>query len=181
MKSWRLRARGAALTFCISSLLAATGQASAADLYGRPGLKDGPVIDAPPAWEGLYVGGNVGGAWTTATVDDHYDYVGDPLSSNNLNGGGIVGGGQIGYNFQWGNIVFGPEADLGYLGLSGSRWAALNSDAGFWRTTRETCADSMRITRPPAVFTVTSPAASVTRWIACSSMPRAAPPFWTST
>ena len=71
------------------------------------------------------MGGHVGGAWNTATVDDHYDYVGDPLSSNNLNGGGIIGGGQIGYNFQWGNIVFGPEADLGYLGLSGSRWAAL--------------------------------------------------------
>jgi hypothetical protein len=125
MKSWRLRARGVALTFCISSLLAATGQASAADLYVRPGLKDGPIIDVPPAWEGLYVGGHVGGAWNTATVDDHYDYVGDPVSSNNLNGGGIIGGGQIGYNFQWGNIVFGPEADLGYLGLSGSRSAAL--------------------------------------------------------
>ena len=58
MKSWRLRARGVALTFCISSLLAATGQASAADLYVRPGLKDGPIIDVPPAWEGLYVGGH---------------------------------------------------------------------------------------------------------------------------
>ena len=125
MKSWRLRARGVALTFCISSLLAATGQASAADLYVRPGLKDGPYLPVPALWEGFYLGGHIGDGWNTATVDDHYDYVGDPVSSNNLNGSGIIGGGQIGYNFQWGNIVFGPEADLGYLGLSGSRSAAL--------------------------------------------------------
>lgn len=125
MKSWRLRARGGALIFCISSLLGATGQASAADLYVRPGLKDGPYVPVPALWEGFYLGGNVGGAWNTATVDDHYDYVGDPVSSNSLNGSGIIGGGQIGYNFQWGNIVFGPEADLGYLGLSASRSVAL--------------------------------------------------------
>ncbi len=100
MKSWRLRARGGALIFCISSLLGATGQASAADLYVRPGLKDGPYLPVPALWEGFYLGGNVGGAWNTATVDDHYDYVGDPVSSNSLNGSGIIGGGQIGYNFQ---------------------------------------------------------------------------------
>jgi opacity protein-like surface antigen len=71
------------------------------------------------------VGGHVGGGWSTSTVNDHYDYVGDPASSNDINRSGIIGGGQIGYNFQWGNIVFGPEADLGYLGLSGSRSTAL--------------------------------------------------------
>ena len=88
------------------------------------------IYRSPALWEGFYLGGNVGGAWNTATVDDHYDYVGDPVSSNSLNGGGIIGGGQIGYNFQWGNIVFGPEAELGYLGLSGSRSVALNPAAG---------------------------------------------------
>lgn len=125
MKTWELRARGAALTLCFSSLLAATGQASAADLYGGPGLKDSPDIAAPALWEGFYAGGHVGGAWNTATVDDHYDYKGDPESRNDVNGSGVIGGGQIGYNFQWGNIVFGPEADLGHLGLSGSRSVAL--------------------------------------------------------
>ena len=120
MKKWGLRARGAAL------ILAATGQASAADLYGGPGLKDSPDIAAPALWEGFYAGGHVGGSWNTATVDDHYEYVGDPVSSNTMTGTGVIGGGQIGYNFQWGNVVFGPEADFGYLGLSGSRPVALN-------------------------------------------------------
>ena len=126
-----LRARRAALTMCFSSFLAATGQVSAADLYGGPGLKDSPYPDiaAPAIWEGLYAGGHVGGGWSTATVDDHYNYYGDPESRNDVNGSGVIGGGQIGYNFQWGNIVFGPEADLGYLGLSGSRSVALPPSA----------------------------------------------------
>ena len=125
MKAWGPRARGAALTVCC--LFAVSGEAWAADLYGGPGLKDSPFPDiaAPALWEGPYVGGHVGGAWNTATVDDHYDYKGDPESRNDVTGSGIIGGGQIGYNFQWGNIVFGPEADLGYLGLSGSRSVAL--------------------------------------------------------
>jgi outer membrane immunogenic protein len=125
MKAWGLRTRGAALTVCC--LFAVSGEAWAADLYFKPGLKDGPLpfIPMPTLWEGLYVGGHGGGGWNTATVDDHYDYNGDPQSRNEANGSGLIAGGQIGYNFQWGNIVFGPEADLGYLGLSGSRSVGL--------------------------------------------------------
>ena len=123
MKTWGSRACGLALTVCVSSLLAVTG-ALAADLYTKPGLKDGPYV--PPAlWQGLYLGGHVGGAWDTNTAQDHYNYVGDPEARNNVTGSGVIAGGQIGYNFQWGNIVFGPEADLGYLGLAGSKSVAL--------------------------------------------------------
>ncbi len=75
------------------------------------------------------MGGHAGGAWNTATVDDHYDYQGDPKSRSDVNVSGVIAGGQIGYNFQWRNIVFGPEADLGYLGLSGSRSIALPPSA----------------------------------------------------
>ncbi len=129
MTAWELRARKAALILCFSSLLAATGQASAADLYGGPGLKDGPYIAAPALWQGFYLGGHVGGAWNTATALDQYEYVGDPASNSTITGSGVIGGGQVGYNFQWGNIVVGPEADLGYLGLSGSKSAPLAASA----------------------------------------------------
>ncbi len=118
-----MRVHGVALTVCCSCFLVATG-ASATDLYVRPGLKDAPYI--PPAvWPGFYIGGHAGAAWNTDTANDHYDYIGDPEASNHITGVGAIAGGQAGYNFQWGNIVFGPEGDLGYLGLAGRESAAL--------------------------------------------------------
>ena len=107
------------------------------------------IIDVPPAWEGLYVGAHVGGAWNTATVDDHYDYVGYPVSSNNLNGGGIIGGGQIGYNFQWGNIVLAQRRTSVTLAYPEADRLRRPRRRIVWRTTRETCAGSMRIIEPP--------------------------------
>ncbi len=122
MKIPRPRAHGVALAVCFS-LLAVTG-ALATDLYVRPGLKDIPYV--PPAlWPGFYIGGHAGGAWNAATAQDHYDFIGDPEASNRITGIGVIAGGQAGYNIQWGNIVFGPEMDLGYLGLSASKTAAL--------------------------------------------------------
>jgi outer membrane immunogenic protein len=40
---------------------------------------------------------------------------------------GITGGGQVGWNFQWGHIVAGPEVDFGSLRLN----AAASSTAGY--------------------------------------------------
>ena len=132
MRNWRQRAGATALVICLSSSFAGFGEALAADLSGgAPSLKDAPLPEpAAASWEGLYVGGHVGGAWTTTTVDDKYDYVGDPSSTNTVSGSDVIGGGQIGYNFQWGHFVFGPEIDLGYLGLSGSKSAALTRSPG---------------------------------------------------
>src|SRR5262245_35254995 len=77
--------------------------ANAADIYHAPpavSYKDTPPPYVGVNWSGLYVGINGGGAWN-ATHDS--DLV-DPS--------GGFGGGQIGYNFQRGNIVFGVEADF---------------------------------------------------------------------
>lgn len=68
-----------------------------------------PVI--PPAaasWTGWYVGGNVGVAWQqiNQTLDAH-DY-GTKFST-------FIGGGQIGYNWQKGNLVLGLEGDISGL------------------------------------------------------------------
>ncbi len=123
---WAARAYGVALSICFFYFLAPTG-ALATDLYIRPVPRvpeDVPYV--PPAlWPGFYLGGHVGGAWNAATADDHYVYVGDPEASNKLTGIGVIAGAQAGYNYQWGNVVFGPEADLGYLGLGASRSVAL--------------------------------------------------------
>lgn len=120
-------ARSGALAVCFAvGVTASAGPVSAADLFGEGvSLKDSPPSFSEPTWEGAYLGGHVGGAWSTTTVDDKYDYVGDPSSSNAVNGSDLIGGGQVGYNFQMGHFVFGPEIDLGYLGLSASQSAAL--------------------------------------------------------
>ena len=71
-------------------------------------------------WEGLYVGAHIGGAWGTdkvTDVDGDWGHYVRGASFNN-DATGVFGGGQIGYNFQRGNFVFGPEVDLGYMNLS---------------------------------------------------------------
>jgi outer membrane immunogenic protein len=69
-----------------------------------------PVYKAPPApvavfdWTGFYIGANIGYGWA------HADGSADGLSgSETLKG--VLGGGQIGYNWQVGNWILGFEAD----------------------------------------------------------------------
>lgn len=99
------------------------GAASAADLS----LKDTPEYSYAPAaiWTGVYFGGHVGGAFGDTEVEDTFDYNGDPFARNNIDSKGVISGVQLGYNVQRGNIVFGVEADLGYLSLSGDKTADL--------------------------------------------------------
>ena len=93
--------------------------AAAADLAS---YKDAaPMGVAVPAWEGFYFGGHAGGAWSDPKVVDTFTYLGDPTIDSRFSGAGFIGGAQAGYNFQRGHFVFGPEADIGYLGISASK------------------------------------------------------------
>ena len=117
----------AALTLSVGASLffvslPASPQAAAADIFSPPqSLKDSPALFAPVPWQGFYIGGHAGGEWGGPDVSDKFDYVGDPSFNGGVNGTGFIGGGQAGYNFQRGHFVFGPEVDLGYLGLSASK------------------------------------------------------------
>jgi len=82
----------------------------------------------PPLWTGLYVGLNAGGAWSASnnvqiSGADLWDNPGtgwglaSALSATSWlgggNNGGFIGGGQIGYNYQFtGAFVAGIEADI---------------------------------------------------------------------
>jgi outer membrane immunogenic protein len=97
----------------------------------------GYIVRPPPPlpWTGFYIGLNAGGVFgqgqnikTTAldAVDDPgFDPV-DPfalsaMSSIRAGGGnGFIGGGQIGYNHQFGDFVIGAEADFHGTTLYGS-------------------------------------------------------------
>uniref|UniRef100_E6VBM0 Porin n=1 Tax=Rhodopseudomonas palustris (strain DX-1) TaxID=652103 RepID=E6VBM0_RHOPX len=84
---------------------------------------NGMYVAPPPAnWAGLYIGGNFGGATardrssvTIAGVTDAFNLAPD----------GFFGGGQIGYNWQAVNWVFGVEADFQGSTLKDQRAAVL--------------------------------------------------------
>lgn len=102
----------------LAGIVAATlagATAQAADLGGpQPyrGARDAPY--APPvSWSGFYIG--VHGGYGFSDAD--WDFFGASLSNP---GSGSVLGGQIGYNFQSGRVVYGIEGDLSSSWMSGT-------------------------------------------------------------
>jgi outer membrane immunogenic protein len=77
-----------------------------------------PVKAPPPPpppiciWCGFYIGGNVGGSWGDARSD--FSFPGFPdFFSDRTHPDGVIGGGQLGYNWQVANIVvLGIETDF---------------------------------------------------------------------
>ncbi|MEJ2228478.1 MAG: outer membrane beta-barrel protein [Alphaproteobacteria bacterium] len=113
----------AVLAACVS----VSGTVFAADLS----LKDTPAYESFPAtiWTGLYVGGHVGGAWGDVDVTDVNELnTIDPHANVSISTSGLLYGGQIGYNKQRGNIVYGVEADIGYMNLDGSASAHMQDN-----------------------------------------------------
>ena len=65
-------------------------------------------------WSGFYIGGHIGGG--KSIIDWTYDIGGTTADHE---GDGIIGGAQVGYNFQSGAWVFGAEADISASGIEG--------------------------------------------------------------
>jgi outer membrane immunogenic protein len=92
--------------------------AGAADI--RMPTKAPPAVAPAPVatWTGCYIGGNVGGGW----ADEKYS---DPLvlPPDNFLGKhtatGVVGGGQVGCDFQVGNFVIGAQGMFDAADLTG--------------------------------------------------------------
>lgn len=70
-------------------------------------------------WTGYYVGGNLGGGWANSKSDFSVTG-GAPFASANISPVGILGGVQIGANWQHGAWVYGVETDFQFSGLKGS-------------------------------------------------------------
>lgn len=94
-----------------AALLVGTVSASAADLAARPYTK-APIVTPVFTWTGLYVGVNAGIGGDK--VDYPFSVFGGAFGGNlGLTSFGGFGGGQIGYNWQFGgNWVAGIEADI---------------------------------------------------------------------
>jgi outer membrane immunogenic protein len=101
--------------------LAAGSSAWAADV-GIPAYK-APIVSPVPAynWSGLYIGGHIGGAWSEQDfrgLGPSTFFFNPALGSTSHSGSGIIGGGQIGYNFQTGPFVLGVEGTFSGLDVS---------------------------------------------------------------
>ena len=124
-----------------SALLAGIVTASAADMAVK--ARPIPMAPAPFSWTGFYIGANVGGAWTGDNGGSDFGplFPGFIVLAPNaviptvfpgqlasLDGGGrqsgVIGGGQIGYNWQVNQFVLGFEADAQGTGLNGSSGSA---------------------------------------------------------
>jgi outer membrane immunogenic protein len=112
----------------LAALVIAT-PALAADIAARPIYKAPPMVPVAYNWSGFYVGINAGygfgGSSNVLTTGR------DPATVASITGGarpgtvsldrsGFLGGGQIGYNWQFGSIVAGVEADIAYTGFGDS-------------------------------------------------------------
>ncbi len=108
----------------VASLIATS--ALAADLPAKaPIYTKAPVyVDPGYDWSGFYVGGNVGYSWGNSSGTQSLT---DPGTGTLLNSAatkfhmdGVIGGGQIGYNWQKDKWVFGLEADIQGSGQAGN-------------------------------------------------------------
>jgi outer membrane immunogenic protein len=121
------------------ALIALGGAASAADLA----VKAPYPAPAIPVWSGFYVGANAGGTWAAS---NGFTTVGAPVfaaptfaAEANIaaalattqvglnNTASFIGGGQIGYNYQFSSLVAGIEADI--QGIAHSNNANIVSSA----------------------------------------------------
>ena len=105
------------VTQCVALALALCAAAPAAALAADLPAPSLPQVYKAPAaaynWTGVYVGGNLGGAWSGLSGANFSDTLGSTISAaTNLQ---PLGGGQIGVNYQWGRIVLGGEAMFDWL------------------------------------------------------------------
>jgi outer membrane immunogenic protein len=98
-----------------AGLVVATGGAQAADMAVKAPAAAAPIY----SWTGLYIGANVGFG-----IGENNGRVNVPAAggtpSFDLAPVGVIGGGQIGYNWEVGGWVLGVEADIQGSGVDSS-------------------------------------------------------------
>jgi outer membrane immunogenic protein len=110
----------------------------AADLGARPVYNKAPMLAPTPIanWTGFYLGGNLGVGWTntTTTLVDATPPIATPIGTTGTGNGkaGVLGGVQLGYNYQVSSWLFGLEGEFDGADLKSSQrvFATQNYPAG---------------------------------------------------
>lgn len=105
--------------------VALVSSAFAADIYSPAPVPAYAAVALPPSWGGFYLGvnGGYGGETAIRSTDTVFDVAtatpySDIATKTTIAGG--FGGGQLGYNFQWGPLVAGFETDIEGSNIRGS-------------------------------------------------------------
>src|SRR5215475_3072953 len=93
----------ASAMFCPIILASATIVSEAADAPRAPAYPPPPPPLPYYLWTGVYAGVHAGGGWADLGVGN--------------TGSGFIGGGQVGYNYQINQWVFGLEGDIAGSGI----------------------------------------------------------------
>src|SRR5256885_11724188 len=107
------------ILFCACAALALTAVAGPDSVSSGKEMKQ-VAAPAPPEcdfnWSGFYIGLKGGYGWGTGDfridqlpVGDAFE-VGQPR--HDLNSAGVIGGGEVGFNWQWNHFLFGAAADF---------------------------------------------------------------------
>jgi outer membrane immunogenic protein len=114
------RALIVAVALCGAAVASAEAADPSAAAARAPSYYPNSYYPTAILWTGFYAGLHGGGAWSSATWTD-------PLSgaSDNPQPSSILGGAEIGVNWQNEGLVLGAEADISWIRLHGSAVDAL--------------------------------------------------------
>jgi len=119
--TWRAFA-GSLAVAAATALSICSARAADLPVPAKAPLPTAPVAYAPAAvysWTGFYLGGNLGAGFANSSWSDPVTGANNTFNSKV----GFLGGGQIGANYQWNQLVLGVESDFDWtkgMGLSGS-------------------------------------------------------------
>jgi hypothetical protein len=91
------------------------GLAFAAPAFGADVFAQPPLTAGAYSWTGFYAGANLGGSVGQGGGTMPYSGIpglGSGVFLFNAQPAGVLGGGQAGYNYQFGNVVLGLETDI---------------------------------------------------------------------
>lgn len=100
------------LFFCLSSVVSVSFAGSMGDL-----------ATYDQNWSGFYVGGNLGGIWSDfngSASTSAASIIPASFQIYNANSSSVIGGGQLGYNWQMQRLILGTEVSVDGMNLSQS-------------------------------------------------------------
>jgi len=105
---------------------AMVSSAFAADMAAPPPYRAPAMVATAYNWSGFYIGGEVGGAWSDmAYLHTNTGGIIDPITHHPSS---WAGGGQVGFQYQWSNIVAGIEGNFIATDLNATALAPFSPD-----------------------------------------------------